>query len=173
MKLLTTLKKLKAKYYGGESLISYLRSTGMQIGDGCRIFCDISTSESYLIHIGNNVTISNDVQFVTHDASIQKAMDGVTDIFGRINIGSNCFIGSRSIIMYGVTLADHTIVASGSVVTKSITETGKIIGGNPAKVIGNIESFAEKYQSNAVNISGLTASEKRAVIENERYLVRR
>ena len=173
MKLFAMLKKFNAKYKGGSYMIKYLRDNGISVGEDCRIFSDITTSESYLISIGNKVTISNDVQFITHDASIQKAVYGVTDIFGRINIGNNCFIGAKSIIMYGVSLADDNIVAAGSVVTKSFTEKGKIIGGNPAKVIGDVSDFAEKYMDYAVNISGLTDSEKRSLIEKEVKLVRR
>lgn len=173
MKILATLKKMNAKLRGGSHLIKYLRCTGMMIGNNCRIFSDISTSESYLVNIGNNVTISNDVQFITHDASISKAISDATDIFGRISIGNNCFIGARSIIMYGITLADNTIVAAGSVVTKSITEKGKIIGGNPAKIIGTVENFADKYKTNAVNIAGLSEAEKKTIILNEKRLVKR
>ena len=173
MKILLLLKKIYAKYKGGAYLVKYLQDRGMSIGSNCRIFSDLSTSESYLVRIGSRVTISNDVQLITHDACIQKAIDGVTDVFGKITIGDDCFIGARSIIMYGVTLADNTIVAAGSVVTKSVAEKGKIIGGNPAKVIGDVSDFAAKYKDYAVNISGLAENEKRALIEKEDKLVRR
>lgn len=49
-------------------------------------------------------------------------------------------------IMYGVSITDNVIVASGSVVTKSITESNVIVGGNPARVITTWEKFAEKSQ---------------------------
>lgn len=48
--------------------------------------------------------------------------------------------------MYGVSITDNVIVASGSVVTKSITESNVIVGGNPARVITTWEKFAEKSQ---------------------------
>ena len=47
--------RLVARIVGGNTLIKYLRSLGMKIGGGCRIFSDISTTESYLISIGDNV----------------------------------------------------------------------------------------------------------------------
>lgn len=49
-------------------------------------------------------------------------------------IGCDCFIGAGSIILKGVTIGDRTIIAAGSVVTKSIP-ADCIAGGNPARVI--------------------------------------
>lgn len=138
----------------------YLKKKGVKIGENSYIYSDISTLESFLITIGNNVTISNDIQFITHDNSVCKVLDDVTDVFGEIKIGDNCFIGARSIILYGVTLPNNTIVAAGSVVTKSITEEGKIIGGVPAKVIGDVNSFAEKMKPYAINLDGLSKKQK-------------
>lgn len=87
-----------------------------------------------MVTIGNNVTISAPVQLLTHDNSIIKMSKGeVTDTFGAISIGDNCFIGASTLILPGVTLADNVIVAAGSVVTKSFLESNIIIGGNPAK----------------------------------------
>lgn len=171
MGILSSVKRLRARYRGGEHLIKYLKAQGMRIGNNCRIFCDISTSESYLVEIGDNVTVSGNVTLITHDASIQKAMPDVTDLFGKIKIGNNCFIGHGAIIMYGVTIPDNTIIAAGSVVTKSISVGGKIVGGNPARIIGDIESFAERYKENAVNIKGMTTEDKKKLLENDAILV--
>lgn len=171
MNIIKQIRKLWAKMVGGERLIGYLRDQGMKIGNNCRIFSDISTSESYLIEIGDNVSISGHVTLITHDASIQKVIPGVTDLFGRIKIGNNCFIGHGVTILYGVTIPDNTIVAAGSVVTQSVAEPGKIIGGNPAKVIGTREDFGEKYREYAVNIKNLTPEEKRSLLEQKAKMV--
>jgi acetyltransferase-like isoleucine patch superfamily enzyme len=50
-------------------------------------------------------------------------------------IGDYCWIGMNSIILPGVELGDFTVVAAGAIVTKSFPEGHCIIGGNPAKVI--------------------------------------
>lgn len=52
----------------------------------------------------------------------------------QILIGDNCWVGLRSIIMKGVQLGGGTIVAAGSVVTKS-TDSFDVIAGNPAVFI--------------------------------------
>lgn len=92
------------------------------VGDNCNIYSDLITGEPYLISIGNNVTISNNVQFITHDNSICKIIPDKSDVVGEIKIGNNCFIGARTVILPGVSVADNTIVGAGSVVTKSIIE---------------------------------------------------
>jgi acetyltransferase-like isoleucine patch superfamily enzyme len=49
-----------------------------------------------------------------------------------INIGRGCWIASGAIIIGGVTIGDHCIVAAGAVVTKNFPN-GCIIGGVPAR----------------------------------------
>ena len=62
---------------------------------------------------------------------------------GTIEIFDNVFIGANSTIMYNVKIGPNAIVAAGSVVTKDVPE-GKIVAGNPAKVIGTIEDLKIK-----------------------------
>lgn len=157
-----------------EVINNYFRRAGITIGKGCNICCDIMTSEPYLIRIGSNVTISNDVQFVTHDNSISKIVNDFTDVFGEIFIGDNVFIGARSTLMYGITIESNIIVASGSVVTKSFNEKGIIIGGNPAKKIGEWKDFSLKTKDLAFNIDNLSKKDKFNLISsNKEKLIKR
>lgn len=55
-----------------------------------------------------------------------------------IIIGKNSWIGMNAVILPGVILGDHTIVAAGAVVTKSFPDGNVIIGGVPAKIIKSI-----------------------------------
>lgn len=125
---------------------NFFRKNGMTIGDNCHIYSNILPAEPFLVAIGDNVTISSDVVFVTHDNSIIKVNPSWPNVFGFINIGNNCFIGQRATIMYGVTLADNIIVASGSVVTNSFDEERIIIAGNPARKIGSWDSMELKMK---------------------------
>ena len=50
-----------------------------------------------------------------------------------INIGENCFIGARAIILKGVQIGDGAVIGAGSVVTKNVPE-GAIACGNPATI---------------------------------------
>ena len=51
-----------------------------------------------------------------------------------ITIGSDCWIGSKAVILDGVNIGNHVIVAAGAVVTKDVPDYA-IVGGVPAKVI--------------------------------------
>lgn len=151
----------------------YLRRAGVNIEGRIYCYSDIVTMEAYLITIKNGTTISNDVQFVTHDNSVEKLHIGFSDLFGEIIIGEHCFIGARSIILPGVILGDHCIVGSGSVVTKSFP-AGSVVGGNPAKLITTTDKLAEKVRGIGFSIEGLTIQQKRELIlENRNSLKRR
>lgn len=49
-------------------------------------------------------------------------------------IGRCCHIGARSVIMPGITVGDHCIVAVASVVMKNVPPNS-LVAGNPARVI--------------------------------------
>ena len=91
------------------------RVGGVKIGKNCMICSSLLTKEPYLIEIGNNTTVSTNVSFVTHDNSAKLIFGAQGDLFGRIVVGDNCFIGANTTILYGVELADNIIVAAGSV----------------------------------------------------------
>ena len=100
-----------------------------------------------LISIGNNVWIASGVNFVTHDV-IHYMLNGLgrgqfTEKVGCIDIGDNVFIGSNSQIMYDVKIGNNVVIAAGSCVTKDIPDNS-VVGGVPAKVIGDFESLVKK-----------------------------
>ena len=78
------------------------------------------------IHVGANTYIAFDVRVLAHDMT--------RNLRAHTRIGTNCFIGGRSLILPGVEIGDSCIVGAGSVVTKSVL-AGCIVAGNPAKVI--------------------------------------
>ena len=136
-KLCWYIALLLSKIFNNEDCkILYFRKFGMKIGDRCKIYSNILPAEPFLVEIGDDVTISSEVAFCTHDNSIIKVDRCCPNLFGKISIGSNSFLGMRSTIMLGVTIPNNVIVAAGSVVTTSFQEENIIIGGNPAKIIG-------------------------------------
>lgn len=52
----------------------------------------------------------------------------------KVTIGDDVWIGTRVIILPGVTIGNGSIIAAGSIVTKDVPPYA-IVGGNPAKVI--------------------------------------
>lgn len=64
--------------------IENFRKKGVKIGENVRAFSPIISAEPYLLEVGNSVTISTDVKFITHDNSISKIIKDKTDIFGQL-----------------------------------------------------------------------------------------
>ena len=85
------------------------------------------------ITIGNNVSISAEVCILTADHDLQSC-----DFVGRtrsVIIEDYVFIGTRAMILPGITLGKGCAVAAGAVVTKSVAPF-VIVAGVPAKPIG-------------------------------------
>ena len=122
-KLVRLLKFRRKKKYSEKD---YYRSIGMKVGENVSFISPPHTSsEPYLISIGDNTTISFEVAFVTHDAAtrvIRHLPDGdpETVIYGQISVGKNCFIGCRTTILPNVTIGDNTIIGACSLVNQSI-----------------------------------------------------
>lgn len=58
-----------------------------------------------------------------------------------VRLGDNCWLGTGAVILPGVQLGNHVIVAAGAVVTKSFLEDDILIGGVPARVIKKLEPY--------------------------------
>ena len=89
------------------------------------------------ISIGNDVLMGPDVVIMAMSHAFDRVdipvnQQGSTE--EKIVIGDDVWIGTRVIILPGVKIGNHTIIAAGSVVTKSC-EPYSIIGGVPAKLI--------------------------------------
>jgi len=85
------------------------------------------------LEIGNNVSISADVCILTADHNPQSV-----SFEGRnrpVRIADYVFVGTRAMILPGVTIARGAVVAAGAVVTKDVGER-MIVAGCPAKQIG-------------------------------------
>ena len=74
-----------------------------------------------------------------------RHLDSSFDVFGKVVIGDYVYIGSNALIMPGVTIGSHVLIAAGSVVTKSAPDN-VVVGGNPARIICSIEEYYEKKQ---------------------------
>lgn len=91
------------------------------------------------LKIGRNCSISVGCQILTHD-TINWALSGGKSKYeySPVKIGNCCFIGTHVVITKGVSIGDHCLVAAGAVVTKDFPSYS-IIGGVPAKKIGNVK----------------------------------
>ena len=162
MKLINLLfRKLN---YHLRSPANYARYLGVSYGDNCLIATKYWSTEPYLIKIGNNVQITSDVRFHTHGGvHVLRKRIATFDTFGKIVINDNCYIGAASHILGGVTIGENSLIAAGSVVTKSIP-SNVVVGGNPARIICSCDEFFDKQQMYNVNTKGMSYREKQTIL---------
>lgn len=104
-------------------------------GVGTKLLC------SRGITIGEFCTFSWDVQLLDNDFH-SITVDGVErPAAAPIVIGDRVWVGTRAVVLKGVTIGDGAVVAAGAVVTQDVP-AGAVVGGMPAKVIGHVDSWA-------------------------------
>lgn len=95
------------------------------------------------LKIGNNVSISPDVVIPTADH------DGVAPGFPyrerAVSIEDYVWIGTRAMVLPGVSIGRGAIVAAGSIVTRDVPPL-EIVAGSPARSIGRRPESALGYQ---------------------------
>jgi acetyltransferase-like isoleucine patch superfamily enzyme len=131
------------------------------VGNPKNIYCGIETSPGYSpgcyiqskgrVFIGDYTQIGPNVGIISSNHSIY---DNSEHIINEIVIGKYCWIGMGSIILPGVVLGDYTIVGAGSIVTKSFKDGYCVIGGNPAKIIKQLDSKDCKKHSSSYEYNG-------------------
>lgn len=118
-----------ARLWVGEGAILRLER-----GSGIGARCTVNVASG--VSVGAGTQISWEVQLLDTDFHRITRPDGaVLPHTAPITIGRHVLVGTGAMILKGVTLGDGAVVAAGSVVTKSV-EAGTIVGGNPAKPLG-------------------------------------
>ncbi len=113
-------------------------SVDVTIGDGSGIGKDCELHGE--VHIGSNVMMAPECIFYTrnHETSnlnIPMCRQGEAEP-KAIYVGDDVWLGRRVMVMPGVHIGNHSIIAAGAVVTKDVPPFS-IVGGVPAKVIGS------------------------------------
>ena len=160
------LKKLfTLPYYSIINKIShekYAKKLGVNMGDGCRFYGNISWgTEPWIITLGNRVHVTAECRFVTHDGAtlLFRDIEPTLELTKPISIGSNVYIGARSIIMGGVTIGDNVIIGAGAVVTRDIPSNCVAVGV-PARVIKTYDEYFVKAKQESLGFGHLTYEKK-------------
>lgn len=110
--------------------IGYNTAPGASIGNY------IFASPEAPIHIGSCTVIASNVCIGSYNHDIYNISQYITK--GGIHIGNYCWIAANAVVLSGVTLGDHTVVAAGAVVNRSFPDGYCILAGNPAKPVKHI-----------------------------------
>lgn len=154
--------------------LRYARKIGVTIGED-NFLPDKKcwSSEPYLITVGSHCQITAGVRFLTHGGGqvVRDIMPNF-DTFGKIKIGDYVYLGNNCLIMPGVTIEDHVLVAAGSVVTKSVPY-GMVVAGNPAKIICSIEEYLarnKRYNTDKRNVPGINKRSYLLSMDEEKFI---
>ncbi len=110
-------------------------SPGIVIGDNSELgtFCRIHSN----VEIGDYVIMGPHIKIYSRNHVIDD-VDTPIALQGKVTrktvIGDDVWIGANVIIVAGVTVGSHSVLAAGAVVTKDVPEYS-IFGGNPGAVI--------------------------------------
>lgn len=152
-----------------ERKVKYLRKQGMKIGKDCRFNTFSFSTEPYLIEIGDHVAIAAGTEIITHDGAIWCFRGEIenADVFGKIKIGNNVFIGDNCTILPNTTIGDNCIVGAGSVVRGKFPDDSVIVG-NPAKVVlkMSMQKFLYLQNPGLLKTSNLSDEEKNKIIKD-------
>lgn len=100
------------------------------------------------ISIGNHVNLAQNITVtgLNHNyQNVEKLIDEQGVSTQPIIIEDDVWIGANSVILPGVTLGRHCIVAAGSVVTRSIPPYS-VCAGSPAKVIKSYDFETKEWE---------------------------
>lgn len=129
--------------FRGEVTTEELVRRGLKIGKNFKRLNHviIDDSHTWLIEIGDDVTLSPRVHILAHDAST-KTWLGYTKI-GNVKIGNRVFIGADTIVLPNVAIGNDVIIGAHSVVTHDIPD-GMMVVGNPARIVCSTLEYLNK-----------------------------
>lgn len=124
---------------------SIVECTGVlrELGESFEIGENVGIAANAFIAVRGNLKIGNDtifgpgVSIHTENHNFNE-LDKPIRLQGAtrkgVEIGEDCWIGSKAVILDGVKIGNHVIVAAGAVVNKDVPDYA-IVGGVPAKII--------------------------------------
>jgi acetyltransferase-like isoleucine patch superfamily enzyme len=82
------------------------------------------------VEIGDHTRIADHA--TVHDTNFHAVEEGDPVRPAAVRIGRNVWIGRNAVVLPGVTIGDHAVVAAGSIVTRDVPPRS-LVAGNPAR----------------------------------------
>lgn len=147
-----TLGSMYQRGFGRSTLLLMSDSSELHVKGGfsCHYGCDIQIFEGGKLYLGSgfinadtkircrNKIVIGDGVAISHNILIIDCnghnLDGKEDVGKPIHIGNHVWIGSKCMILKGVTIGDNSVIAAGTIVTKDVPPN-VLYGGNPGRII--------------------------------------
>lgn len=117
------------------------------IGEGCEWVPWLIPLYPKMIKLHNNVHIHKTAKLIPHDVlngflkKVRPDEDfGSYERIGCIEIMDNVYVAMNAVILPDVRIGENCIITAGSVVSSDIP-LNSIVAGNPAKVVGDFDSY--------------------------------
>lgn len=107
------------------------------------------------IYIGKDCMLAYDIEIRNGDSHsiISNENKQRINYAKNIYIGNHVWVAAHCVILKGVSIAENSIVAIGSIVTKAFEEKNIIIAGNPAKKIKENISWTRERTYNKTDLA--------------------
>jgi acetyltransferase-like isoleucine patch superfamily enzyme len=110
-----------------------IRRTGFRLGAYTRVNRDCRLDVRGGLEVGDNVSISPEVTVLTASHAVDDPEFPVE--LRAVVMEDHVWVGTRALILPGVTLGRGSVIAAGSVVTRDVPELA-VVAGVPARQVG-------------------------------------
>lgn len=111
------------------------RGASFHIGRGAYLNRNVRVVAEESVRIGADCQIGWDVIIMDSD---QHVRPGIRLAASPVTVGERVWIGTRAIILKGVTIGDGAVIAAGAIVTRDVPANA-LVAGQPARVIRILE----------------------------------
>ncbi|HEX6977280.1 MAG TPA: acyltransferase [Patescibacteria group bacterium] len=122
---------------------NFFNPANVEIGEDTIVGDHVFFDGRAKLKIGNHTDVASQVLIYNSEHDLNSMEFKARE--ESVEIGDYVFIGPRVIIMPGVRIGNGAVVAGGAVVTKNV-EDFKIVGGVPAKEIGERKNKNLSYR---------------------------
>ena len=103
-------------------------------GLGTRLLCRQEVT------VGEHCTLSWDVTVTDSDFHALVVDGEQQPADGPVRLGDRVWVGTRAVVLKGVTIGDDAVVAAGAVVTRDVP-AGSVVAGVPARVVRTVDGW--------------------------------